>query len=204
MPIKKVWCLASAFVASLAIASPAFGATAPAPAPVAPLDESACAHQAFSQSLLSYGDTNNYVLAPGGAFSNALDWQLAGGATLTTTTQPDGTAGGVLQLPSKSMATSPVMCITDDYPTARVFGRNVSGGDKVYLNTQYWNGKEWAKPKDQGGFTGDKSKWALSDPLPLTPSATDSWQQVRFTFYAGGKNSTFQVDDFWVDPRASR
>lgn len=26
------------------------------------------------------------------------------------------------------------------------------------------------------------------------------WQQVRFTFIAGGNTSRFQVNDFWVDP----
>jgi hypothetical protein len=28
------------------------------------------------------------------------------------------------------------------------------------------------------------------------------WQQVRFTFVAGGTTSRFQADDFWVDPRS--
>ena len=99
MPIKKSWRVAVAMgstIAMLATAGPAFGA-AETPPPVPPLDEATCAHQPLTQALLPFGDTNLYTLAPGGAFSNALDWQLAGGATITPTTQPDGSAGGVLE-----------------------------------------------------------------------------------------------------------
>ena len=208
MPIKKLWGLPVSLIASLAIVSPAFGATAPTPPPVPPIDESTCANPSLSQALLAFGDLNLYTLAPGGAFANAADWQLTTGATIAPGVQPDGSAGSVLQLQSKAMATSPVMCITRDYPMARVWGRNAKGGDNVSLNVQYYDKAtgQWTKPKDQGGFDGDRGgKWKLSGELPITPDPANlGWQQVRFTFYAGGRDSIFQVDNFWVDPRASR
>jgi hypothetical protein len=37
--------------------------------------------------------------------------------------------------------------------------------------------------------------------MQIKPANTTGWQQVRFTFIAGGKTSRFQVDNFLVDPR---
>ena len=208
MPIKKSWQAgALSSIAVMAMASPAFGATAQTPPDVAPIDESTCAHADFTQALLPFGDTNLYTLAPGGAFANAVDWQLAGGAMITTTVQPDGSTGGVLNLPGKtSQATSPVMCITADYPTARLFVRNLEGGDNVSFNVQYYRNGAWTKPKDNGGFHGDKKNWTLSQEMPVSPDVNNpGWQQVRFTLLGGGDNRKLQqVDNFWVDPRASR
>jgi hypothetical protein len=202
LPIKKTFGLA--VVASLAIAGPASGAVGQTPPPVPPLDTTQCEHQTFSQPLLAYGDANYYVLAPGGAFSSADSWYLSGGAKITPTVQSDGTTGKVLQLPSKAQASSPVMCITNDYPIARLFSRAISGTGPLSLNVQYWRKSGWTRLRDTGGFTADQSKWALSGMLPILADQRTGWQQVRFTLLAGGRNSTFQVDNFWVDPRASR
>src|SRR4051812_16844012 len=170
----------------MAMAGPAFGATAQTPPDVAPIDESTCAHSDFSQALLPFGDMNLYTLAPGGAFANATDWQLANGATITTTVQPDGSAGGVLNLPGKGQATSPVMCITADYPTARLWVRNLEGGDNVSFNVQYYRDGAWTKPKDNGGFHGEKKNWTLSNDMKVTPDINNlGWQQVRFTLLGG-------------------
>ncbi len=211
MPIKKTWRpLASltAVVAVFATASPAFGA-AESPPPVPPIDTSTCTHPTFSQALLPFGDANLYTLAPGGAFDNAADWQLAGGATITSTTQPDGSVGGVLDLPGKSQATSPVMCITPDYPTARIWSRNASDDEDVRFNVQYWDADklEWTKPKENGKFKATKDGvWTLSKEMDVKPDEDVEWQQVRFTLHVQGdpKKHRVQVDNFWVDPRASR
>jgi hypothetical protein len=188
-------------IAGMAMASSAFGATANAPTPVAPLDEVTCAHPPLAQVLLPFGDANNYALAPGGAFSDAGGWELTGGATITTATQPDGTVGGVLQLPYKgAQASSPPMCITSDYPMARLWAR---GEDDLSFNVTYWRDGAWTKPKNNGMFKGQKTGWGLSKEMNIDPAKDAGWQQVRFLFYADGKNAV-QVDNFWVDPRASR
>jgi hypothetical protein len=209
VPIKKTWqvVVLSSAIAVLG-ASPAFGA-AETPPPVPPLDEASCAHPEFTQALLPFGDANLYTLAPGGAFSNAVDWQLAGGATITETTQPDGTVGGVLDLPGKSQATSPVMCITSDYPMARLWSRNVSEDEDVRFNVQYWDvdHQGWTKPKENGKFKADKDGfWKLSKEMDIRPSHDLGWQQVRFTLHVQGdpRKHRVQVDNLWVDPRASR
>src|SRR5687767_5854208 len=127
VPIKKTWGLVASITAAamLMTAGPAF-AGAYKPSHVPPKDPTACAHQPLTQSLLPFGDPNQYTLSPGGTFSNAYEWQLRGGATLSSgVLQPDGTLGGVLTLPGNSQATSPVMCITRDYPMGRVWAKNV-------------------------------------------------------------------------------
>ena len=211
MPIKKTWGLVAsiAAVTAMSVPSAAFGA-AETPPPVPPLDEATCAHQPLTQALLPFGDTNLYTLSPGGAFSNAYDWQLAGGATLTTSTQPDGSTGGVLELPGKSQATSPVMCITRDYPMARAWVRNAADDEDLRFSVQYWDNEklEWTKPKENGKFKAAKDGgWALSKELDIKPDENNlGWQQVRFTLHVQGdpRKHRVQVDNFWVDPRASR
>jgi hypothetical protein len=186
VPIKKIWGLIASTAACVAMFVPATSAFAAAetPPPVPPLDEATCAHQDLTQALLPFGDTNLYTLSPGGAFANATDWQLAGGATITSSVQPDGVAGGVLQLPGKSQATSPVMCITADYPMARLWVRNVYEDEDVRFNVQYWDAEklEWTKPKENGKFKAAKDGlWALSKELDIKPDHEEGWQQVRFT-----------------------
>jgi hypothetical protein len=209
VPIKKSWqVVALSSAIAVLSASPAFGA-AETPPLVPPLDEASCAHPEFTQALLPFGDANLYTLAPGGAFSNAVDWQLAGGATITEAIQPDGSVGGVLDLPGKSQATSPVMCITADYPMARLWSRNVSDDEDVRFNVQYWDAEdlEWTKPKENGKFKAHRDgAWELSKEMDIKPSRDPGWQQVRFTLHVHGdpRKHRVQVDNFWVDPRASR
>ena len=209
MPIKKTWRISALSVAAvMAMTSPAYGA-ADTPSPVPPIDASTCAHPTFTQALLPFGDANLYTLAPGGAFDNASDWQLAGGATITTSTQSDGSVGGVLSLPGKSQATSPVMCITPEYPTARLWSQNLAEDEDVRFNVQYWDAEklEWTKPKENGKFKATKDGvWTLSKEMEVKPDDDLYWQQVRFTLHVQGdpKKHHVLVDNFWVDPRASR
>jgi len=107
----------------------------------------------------------------------------------------------VLDLPSKAQATSPVMCINSDYPTGRLWVRNIAGSEGVFFHVSYLNADgTWTYPKNTGQFHGDKNAWRLSNPMNIQPSNRPGWQQVRFTFLADGTKSRFQVNDFWVDP----
>jgi hypothetical protein len=186
-------------------ATAASAATVLSPMAVAPL--SACSEPALTQPFSFVNDRNLYTLAPGGTFDSAASagWELTNGASIVATTQTDGTVGGVLDLPSKAQATSPILCITSDYPTARLHVRNLAGAEGVFFYVSYWRNGAWTAPKNTGQFHGDgKGAWTLSNPMNVQPSGTAGWQQVRFTFVAGGNTSRFQADNFWVDPRMSR
>jgi hypothetical protein len=162
-----------------------------------------CSAGAMSQPFTPFGDSHYYTLAPGGTFDGtaASGWQLSGGASIVQAAQPDGSVRGVLDMPSKSQAVSPVMCITSDYPTSRLWVRNLVGSEGVYFYVSYYVNGAWTSPKNTGQFHGNATAWTLSNPINVQPSSVTGWQQVRFTFIAGGNTSRFQVNDFWVDPR---
>ncbi len=173
-----------------------------------------CTHPPVSQVFAEIGDKALYALAPGGYFDDATSagWSFSNGATVVRAMQADGSTGAVLDLGSDGVATSPPLCITSDYPTARLRSRNLIGKDKVSFAVSYLRDGVWTKPKRTGTFQGAKEKekgkgrggWALSKRLSLKPAKGPGWQQIRVSFIGGGKESRFQVDDFWIDPRASR
>jgi hypothetical protein len=197
----KLTALVSGVAAALALsATPALAATAATtPAPADPLES--CATPDLSQPFAGLKDKHYYTLAPGGSFADDGGWDLTGGARILDTTQPDGTSGGVLDMPSRSQAVSPIMCVSVDYPMARLAVRNVVGGDGVFFYVSYYKNGVWSNPKNTGQFHGDHGAWTVSNPMNLQPTKVSGWQQVRFVLVGGGNTSRFQVDDFWVDPR---
>ena len=205
MPIKKTWGLiASIAGVTAALAAPsAASAAAQQPSYVDPLPMEQCAHPETSQALLPFGDENEFFLAPGGTFDDLTGWELIGGASIVETTQPDGTTGSVLDLPNKAQATTPPLCVTADYPMARLWARGLISSEDIQFNVIYLKKGVWTKPKSTGKFRGDKKGWMLSKEMKLAPDKALGWQQVRFVLYTDAK-SNVQVDDFWVDPRASR
>ncbi|MDQ6816833.1 MAG: hypothetical protein M3018_05420, partial [Actinomycetota bacterium] len=91
-----------------------------------PTSTSGCSAPQLSQPFLSASDLNWYTLLPGespDAFVGS-GWTLTGGANIVTTQLADGHIGSVLDLPSGSMAISPVVCVQSDYTSARTLMRN--------------------------------------------------------------------------------
>jgi len=198
--LRRALGVVAAVAAAGLSATPAVAATPTMPTPVAPLET--CTEPALSQPFAAYEDFDFYTLAPGGDFDSADNgWELTRGASILPATQPDGTTGGVLDLPSTAQAVSPPLCITSDYPTARLWVRNLAGSEGVFFYVSYYDNGVWTKPKNTGQFHGTGSAWTLSRLMKVHPSGAAGWQQVRFVFVAGGTRSRFQVDDFWVDPR---
>ena len=159
MPIKKALRPVTLVVtaATMLVAAGSASATvATTPPSVAPLAEDKCVHGEMSQALEIFGDYNTYTMAPGGLFDSADGWQLTTGARIVSTTQPDGTTAGVLELAGGSQATSPVMCITQHYPMARIWSRQVSGKETISFNVQYLDKQTglWTSPQDNGDFAG--------------------------------------------------
>jgi len=203
-----------ALAASAAPPAPSAPAATPAPLPPAPpvpakssgvtsVDTSACTDPSLSQPFASSKDANWYTLVPGQS-PDQFDgdgWTLSGGAKIVTTQLQDGQTGTVLDLPSGSSAVSPNICVTSAYPTARTDVRDVSGAEGIQFYVSYEGTNTWDNPQNTGQVHGQQSDWTLSDPINLHPSNDTGWQIVRFGFVAGGKNSEFQLYDFYVDPR---
>jgi len=164
-----------------------------------------CEGQTFSQPFEALRDSNYYTLVPGGQFESPSEgWELHGGAQIVQTTRPDGTSGGVLNLPGGSEAISPPVCVTLLYPTARVAVRDVSGAQGVAVAVAYAGTKTETAPKSVGQVTGDQASWTESNPfnvLPQTAGHVEETREVRFVFAALGKTSDFQLSGLYVDPR---
>jgi hypothetical protein len=141
------------------------------------------------------------MLVPGqsSAGFNGSGWTLSGGAKALA-------SGGrnVLDLPSGSKAVSPTICVTNEYPSARMMVRNAVGAEGVFFYVSYANTPSWNTPKNTGQVHGTGTATTLSDPVNLQPANTSGWQLARFTLVPGGTGSDFQVSEFWVDPFARR
>ena len=167
-----------------------------------------CTAPSLSQPFLAWGDSNWYALAPGETADNFTGggWTLTGGAKIVTTTLKDGTTGAVLDLPRGSSATSPTICLTSDFPTARTMVRNVSGsnGGSVGFSVSYAGTSSQNDPVQTGTFkttgsSGVSGDWALSDPANLDPSTTPGWQLMQITLTANGTKES-QVYNLYNDP----
>jgi hypothetical protein len=168
-----------------------------------------CQAPVLSTPFSAFKDNRDYVLAPGGDFSNpgGGGWQFFGGAHIATDITPNGDTGGTLEMPSGSMAVSPIMCVDMTYPTARLWARTLGGDGDVHIAVSYAGTKTELDPKEVGHVNGDKQRWKLSGDVQIKPELagkTTGWRKVAFVLTAGGKTGNFQVDDFFVDPRMSR
>jgi hypothetical protein len=168
-----------------------------------------CQAPVLSQPFSDLKDNRDYVLAPGGDFSNPTGsgWQFYDGARIVDSTTPGGSAGGSLYMPSGSMAVSPVMCVDMTYPTARMWAQTLGGDGDVRFSVSYAGTKTELNPQDVGHFHGDRNRWRLSGDIHIKPELAGKgfgWRRVAFVLTAGGKSGQFQIDDIYVDPRMSR
>ncbi len=156
-----------------------------------------CSAPQFSQSFLSAGDANWYTL-PGETLNS---WNLSGGAQVVTTQLADGQTGSVLDLPSGSVAVSPVVCVSASFQTARTMVRSLGGNDSLSVYVSYVGTDSWDTPQNIGLVGGSGADWTPSGVLDTNPASRDGWQRVRFTLIPGGSSSDFQVYNFSIDPR---
>jgi hypothetical protein len=205
--------------ASPALASPKGPKPAPPAKPIPPPDWIAatlasvsvtgppCTDPVLSQPFTAWDDSASYTLAPGQSPFNftGSQWLLLDGASLVRTTLADGRGGQVLDLPSRSLAVSPPMCVDSNYPTAKTMIRSVSGGGGVGVFVTYADASSWGKARNGGAVHGDGPDWGLSDRINLQPSHAPGWQLVRFALVAPNHpNAEFQLYNFYVDPYAKR
>ena len=206
--------LRTGLLASLALAA-TFASSSPAMADEGIIADTTAASQQecqaplFSQPFSGLKDNRDYVLAPGGNFSDpsGAGWQFFGGAQIVTDTAPDGTTGGSLYMPSGSTAVSPVMCVDMSYPTARLWAQTLGGDGDVKFSVSYAGTKTELRPQDVGHVHGDHGRWKLSGDVHIKPELAGKdagWRKVAFVLNAGGKTGTFEIDDIYVDPRMCR
>jgi hypothetical protein len=175
----------------------------PAAAAAATTTTTGCVSPTLTQTFASFGDTNWYALAPGESHNSfpAIGWVLTGGARVVSTTLSDGTPSQVLDLPSGSTATSPLMCVTSDYPTARAMVRNVAGSAGVNVSVAYptWGGS--GIEQGTGILRAATTAWSLSRSFQIVPGNQPGWQLAQFKLVAAGTQSEYQLYNLYIDPR---
>ena len=167
-----------------------------------------CPGQTFSQPFEALQDSNYYTLVEGSEFNSASEgWELKNGAQIVEATRPDGSTGGVLDLPSGSYAISPPTCVTLQYPTARTWVEDVEGADGVMVGVSYAGVRTgpfgvpvgWLGARSSGGCE-------LSSPFNVRPELAGSAEgvrEVRFVFANWGRGGDVHLSGLYVDPRMS-
>ena len=161
-----------------------------------------CPDPLIEQPFTAFGDSRDYVLAPGGAFSDNAGggWNLRGGARVDD---------GELNLREDSSARSPSMCVDLDYPEARfrysVRARKADDAE-LRVEVRYPDGEDsgWEKVAEIDGDEGQDigAGWKLSPDVPMRPELGGSepgWRHVQIRLRS--KDERWRIDDMYVDPK---
>jgi len=164
---------------------------------------------ATSQPFLTWGDSNQYFLAQGGAMESdltAAGWQLSGGAGLVAGNEPwnvsSPTDGSSLQLPPGSSAISAPVCVTIHDPFFRIFTQSRDSANAQLQIDAMFTGNNGQPKVKRIGYLSANGAWALSDPVAFVNSiqpGQDGLASLSFRFTVVG-NATFSLDDLYIDP----
>jgi hypothetical protein len=175
---------------------------------------SLCEDQVFEQPFLQWNDKRNYALAPNGSFESGLEgWIVSDGVKVRAhqnSLRPDP-GNFALYMPVASAAVSPPICVTPDYPVARLFGQTiVSGRSAASLRVQvvYPPRVDGGEPRVKPAGTLRRERtWDSTRKFGLSPgqiakaAGVDGTTMIRLRFTTR-KGAEWLLDDVFVDPRA--
>ena len=186
----------------LAAAPAAHAAPAPAPADCTP-------QPAIGQPFTPWDDLGFYTLVSGGDIEGDLSGWTLNGAQVVEGNERFGVGGAgdhrSLALAEGDSVTSAPICIDDTYPWFRFFARNTAGRNaKLRVDVLYTDVKGKLREEGTGDYSTREDGW-----LPTGSLGIDvDWNKVpggtvlvSFRFTAES-NSSFLVDDVYVDPFA--
>jgi hypothetical protein len=167
-----------------------------------------CPGQTFSQPFAMLGDNSFYTLVPGSEFNSSGEgWELHGGAQILQASRPNGGTGGVLDMPGGSLAVSPPVCVTLQYPTARAWVEDVKGTSSVAVGVYYAGGRAGESAQQVGQLSSAPGHgWQLSSPFEVRPELAGSAEgvrEVRFVYASTSRYGDAHLSGLYVDPRMS-
>ncbi|HZU40980.1 MAG TPA: hypothetical protein VE992_08000 [Solirubrobacteraceae bacterium] len=164
-----------------------------------------CPSVSFSHPFLAWGDRGSYTLLGGEAPDSFTGegWKLSGGAKIVTARLRDGHTGTVLSLPAGARALTPMICLTSDYPKARTMVTDVAGRRGVALYVSFYEHGAWTRNVASGLVKGLHARWRASTPIMIHAASLKSQTPARFTLVGTGRRSSYDIYDFYVDPRLS-
>ena len=180
-----------------------------------------CTSPELVQAFSAFGDTRDYVLAPGGSFE---DKDLDGWQVNKAKTTGDGSP---LQLPvadsrghrddddddnnkhsltisAGGSATSPAMCVDLHYPTLRLMTKLRRGTGAIRVEVLYPDSDNPVF-HPVGSLTADRSsRWEASADVSVFPErggAAPGMRRVALRFTSVAGSGEWRIDDLYVDPR---
>ncbi len=177
------------------------------PGLVSPSDTPSSCNTTASQPFARWGDTSNYVLAPGGSFeSGAPGWTLGPGAAVVSGNEPyyvhAKKDSHSLYIPSGSYATTPPMCFAFGDWHLRFFAASSSSSLSSLRVQVVVKSLLGVLSILDGGTIAMNSTWQPSARLGMLLTnvtgllATDA---VSFRFVPNDRAS-WRIDDVYLDP----
>lgn len=182
-------------------------------APVASADSGSCPVPQSSPVFSQFGDSNNYSLVPGGDFQSGdmSGWTL-NNASVASGGEPWNVSGAntsqSLSIGPGGSAISPSICVSDLFPSLRLFALDTQGGgwNSGLRAAALWTDANGNTHAFRLGRLSDSQfqSWEPTPSIALGSYLPDGMSVNVQLEFSSGANSTWQIDDVYVDPYAKR
>ena len=171
-----------------------------------------CGFEEPSQVFLPWGDLAGYSLIPQGDLNDTSEWELK---NVTHSDEQDPVtngAGSLVFTKGDSEAVTPVMCVSLDHPTLRLFLADRGGNGKAHLDVSViyegldGNDHDLTLARLKVGPTWEPSLVMPIGVNLLSAASARGWTPVAFEFDVHGlqKGERFSLGGVYVDPLRSR
>jgi hypothetical protein len=170
------------------------------------LAAAACQGKPTSEAFAPFGDSAAYSLAPGGSFeSGAEGWSLAKAAVVTPNESYNVVPGThSLAIAPGGVAASPWLCVSSEFPSFRLFVRQLSGSpsESLHVSVRLINllglsVNTAVSEVHSDGSWAPSPALALGESVPLWLPGTSANLQLAFKAGSGG---SWAIDDVFIDP----
>jgi hypothetical protein len=172
--------------------------------------QAACAPTPTTKAFQAFGDSNDYSLAPAGAFeAGSTGWSLSGASVVAGSESyavHSASDSKSLAIAATGSAVSPAVCVDITRPTFRFFAKRTSGTWGTLAVKLRWRGANGVTNETVVGTVGSGTSWAPSASLSLS-SALPLWNvdqtaSVQLVFDPENYGGAWAIDDVYVDPYA--
>lgn len=175
-------------------------------------DAADCSFGAPGQVFLPWGDPADYSLVPQGDLSDTSAWSLKNVDVAPDHDPFTPGSSSLLLARGDSEAVTPVMCVSLDNPTLRLFLADRGGNGKANLQVKIiYEGLDGHVRNLPVANLRVDDQWQPSVVIPigvnlLAAASANGWTPVAFDFKVHGlqKDESFALDGVYVDPWASR
>jgi hypothetical protein len=171
------------------------------------LADAACPSNLTSNPFAQFGDNAAYYPAPGGSFeSGAPGWSLSR-AAIVNGNESFGVEGGShsLGIEPNGVAASPWICVSSEYPSFRLFVRQLSGpsGASLKVSVRLISLLGVVSVNTTAAWVQNGSSWAPGPVLQLG-SSVPAWLpgsslELQLVFQPSG-GASWAIDDVYIDP----